>query len=392
MIILKQSNILTLPDGMYPDGNNLYFRVRSQGKYREFLYRCTIDGKATYRSLGTARKLTLKEARQKAKEYVPKPSLQKILFKNAYKDAIPIYGKHMAWKHMEEYSKRVESLVRRKVVPILGDKVVSEITTKDISQALLPMWINQHSLAKNLYFNIKGIFKAFIIQGLCESNPAEWDNKLEFYLPSSAKLSIESHYPFVPFKDIPDVFSRIYHHRCKKFKDSDAPSKRLVIFVILSCLRVGEAVTLKWSYLKEDPDLGMYLDIPAKNRKGHKKVNHHLPVTSYMEEFLKNQPRVNEYIFGSLGTLTGYLNKRSASKIFHGGLKGIGSTFHGFRSSFRSWAADNNLNYDACELILSHEIGNRVTRSYYRTDLYHKRKEILTLWNKYLFSNVNIKK
>lgn len=99
MPTLRQATLLTLPDGTYPDGNNLYFRVRNQGRTREFLYRCTIKGKPTFRSLGSIKKIpTLKEARQRAKEYIPEESVTKILFKDAYEKALPHLLLHKQWK------------------------------------------------------------------------------------------------------------------------------------------------------------------------------------------------------------------------------------------------------------------------------------------------------
>ena len=60
MATLRQATLFTLPDGIYPDGGNLYFRVRNQGRTREFLYRCTIKGKPTFRSLGSNARIGIK--------------------------------------------------------------------------------------------------------------------------------------------------------------------------------------------------------------------------------------------------------------------------------------------------------------------------------------------
>ena len=132
MIALKQSTLFTLPDGIYPDGANLYFRVRSQGKYREFLYRCTIRGKATYKSLGTAKKLTLKEARQKAKTIVPEESYPKILFKDAYLKALPHVANFKHWKNEEHATKRFE------------EEDVRNFGSKDIIRASNPGLYHDH--------------------------------------------------------------------------------------------------------------------------------------------------------------------------------------------------------------------------------------------------------
>ena len=382
MLVLKQSNLLTLKDGVYPDGNNLYFRVRNQGKSREFLYRCTIKGRPTYRSLGTVKRITLKEARQLAKVYIPEPAKSKITLDEAYKEALEIYARQRLWK-TKGTSKRIESLLQRFVLPSLGNRKICSITAEDIVEVILPLWTTKHVTAERILSNLRGIFKIFMVKEYCTKNPCEWKNQVELFLPPSSKVHTPSHYPFIPPSEMPDAFKKIFEYK-------ESTQKSLVMFVILSALRVSEAASLQWSYIKEDKELGRYFDIPAENRKGTKKSNHRLPITPYMELLLSKITRTSEYVFTSSTSSRRkkHIDVRSATRLFHERLN-LPCTFHGFRSSFRSWSAENSLDPDASELILSHEIGSKVSRAYLRTDLYHKRKEILIAWNEYLFSKID---
>ena len=158
MIALKQSTLFTLPDGIYPDGANLYFRVRSQGKYREFLYRCTIRGKATYKSLGTAKKLTLKEARQKAKTFVPEESYPKILFKDAYLKALPHVANFKHWKNEEHATKRFEESIRIYWLPHLGSYYVSQLTVEDVVKACKINWEVKPASCERALGNLRSLF------------------------------------------------------------------------------------------------------------------------------------------------------------------------------------------------------------------------------------------
>lgn len=382
MPTLRQATLLTLPDGTYPDGNNLYFRVRNQGRTREFLYRCTIKGKPTFRSLGSIKKIpTLKEARQRAKEYIPEESVTKILFKDAYEKALPHLLLHKQWKSPDA-PKRFSQYIHNYWMPPFANVYVHLITTEDIASTIKDAWLTKTPSAKLALGFLRALFKVFVILGYCESNPAIWENKLEGILPPFTRVHRQEHMPYISAREARDLITRLLAPRNYRV----GTRVYLLIFVILSALRVGEALSLQWSFIKESDDLGKYFDIPAELRKGRVNSNHLLPITKEMGYLLSKIPKDSKYIFSSYKTHRP-INRTCATKIFSE--LDIPCSFHGFRSTFRVWAAENSLDHDASEFILSHEIGTKVTRSYYRTDLYHKRKEILTQWNKYLFSLIN---
>lgn len=384
MVTLRQSNLLTLPDGIYPDGNNLYFRVRNQGRSRDFLYRCTIRGKATYKSLGTLKKVqTLKEARQKAKEFDPEAIATRIKFSSATVKAIPFVVLQRHWKHEKESEQRFIGYINKYWMPKLGPMLVYNITSEHIAEIIKEAWIAKPPSAKKAVTALKLLFNVFVSLNYCKENPVIWNSKLEYFLPEQSRIHSPQHMKFISAEETRKLLSSLLTPRNSRI----GSRIYLLIFVILSVLRVGEALSLKWEYLKESPSLGKYFDIPKEFRKGYKDSNHILPITKEMEDLLNKIPRKSPYLFYSYRTNEPIV-RTSASKLFKD--LNIPCSFHGFRSTFRSWAAENSLDHNACELILSHEIGTKVTRSYYRTDLYHKRKEILTLWNKYLFSNIDI--
>ena len=58
---------------------------------------------------------------------------------------------------------------------------------------------------------------------------------------------------------------------------------------------------------------------------------------------------------------------------------------HGLRSSFRNWAEENyNFSRRAVELCLSHTNKNKVENAYLRSNLFGKRQQIMSEWNKFL--------
>jgi integrase len=56
-------------------------------------------------------------------------------------------------------------------------------------------------------------------------------------------------------------------------------------------------------------------------------------------------------------------------------------TPHGFRSTFRDWAAERtNFPREVVEMALAHAIGNKVEEAYRRGDLFGKRSELMDAW------------
>ena len=59
-------------------------------------------------------------------------------------------------------------------------------------------------------------------------------------------------------------------------------------------------------------------------------------------------------------------------------------TVHGFRSSFRDWAADRGVEFDVAEQCLAHAVGSSVTRAYLRTTMIERRRKVMADWAAFL--------
>jgi integrase len=75
--------------------------------------------------------------------------------------------------------------------------------------------------------------------------------------------------------------------------------------------------------------------------------------------------------------------KRKGLQFLIGNMK-LAGTIHGFRSSFRDWAAEKTTYpHEVCEQALAHLIGNGVTRAYLRGDAFDKRRSLMESWGAY---------
>ena len=64
---------------------------------------------------------------------------------------------------------------------------------------------------------------------------------------------------------------------------------------------------------------------------------------------------------------------------------GIAAVPHGFRSSFRDWAAEETDHpHEVIEAALAHVVQNRVEAAYRRTDLFERRRRLMGDWEAYL--------
>ena len=64
---------------------------------------------------------------------------------------------------------------------------------------------------------------------------------------------------------------------------------------------------------------------------------------------------------------------------------GIAVVPHGFRSSFRDWAAKQTDHArEVVEAALAHAVGNRIEAAYARSDLFERRRRLMDEWAIYL--------
>ena len=124
--------------------------------------------------------------------------------------------------------------------------------------------------------------------------------------------------------------------------------------------------------------------VPATRMKA--KVTHRVPLSERAVEILKGQRDRHPdtaLVFpapqGGIPTdmiLTSFLRKQKAKS----GEKGRFATAHGFRSSFRDWASENNYTPDWAERALAHTIKNQAEAAYHRTDLLEQRRTMMEAW------------
>jgi integrase len=140
-------------------------------------------------------------------------------------------------------------------------------------------------------------------------------------------------------------------------------------------VRSSEARGATWSEI--DLDNAVWT-IPAARMKT-KKAEHRVPLSDEAVALLRALPRMQDCDLVFPNTQ----NKQFSDMALSALLKrmDVNATPHGFRSSFRDWAAEcTGAPHEVAEMALAHQIPSAVERAYRRGDLFAKRRHLMDAW------------
>ena len=367
--------------GRYGDGRggfglSLLVKPRDNGRLsKTWCQRLRIDGRLTNIGLGPYPLVTLKEARDKAldnRRAVEKggdPRQQRVsndvpTFAEAAEAVIKIHAE--TWKK----GGRSEEIWRASLHDYAGKlepKPVDRITTSDVLGVLTPIWSSKRVTAKRVRQRISQIIKWAIAEGHRGDNPA--GDAIEAALPKHEAGQV--HHQALPHAEVGAALRTIR-------ESGAAPGTRLALeFLVLTASRSQEVRGARWAEID-----GATWTIPAERMK--KGREHRVPLSSRALEVLAEARQLtdgSDLVFPSSrggnqsdGTLSQLVKKLE-----------IKAVPHGFRSSFRDWAAEcSTAPREVCELALAHVNDDRTEAAYRRSDLFEKRRELMEDWAAYL--------
>ncbi|MBT4890192.1 MAG: tyrosine-type recombinase/integrase [Rhodospirillales bacterium] len=374
--------------GRYSDGNGLYLQI-SRFDTKAWIFRFTLNGKPRQMGLGPIDIVSLKEAREEAnrcrklvhqridpidlrsqersKSLVSSASI--ITFQECAEKYIDAHIS--SWKNAKHGSQWRNTLTTY-AFPILGNIPIQDVSTGMVLEVLEPIWTTKTETASRVRGRMESIL------GWAKSreyrkgeNPARWKDHLGNILPQKTKVSHVKHHAALPYEQIGRFMEEL---RSKKSNSSQG-----LELLILTATRTGEVIHATWNEIDFNKQLWT---IPAERTKTKKE--HRVPLSgdamNVLIEMKKNAS--SDYIF------PGARKGRPLSNMaFLQCLKRMGRgdlTAHGFRSSFRDWAAEQtNYPSEVAEMALAHTVGDKVEAAYRRGDLYNKRCKIMESWAKY---------
>jgi integrase len=378
--------------GRYVDGDGLYFKTIGQGR-AYWTYRFTAHGKGREMSLGPYPELTLEQARIKHKRLsadvdegidpvgrkhkaktaaIASPGGGKPTF-GAMADAY--IGAHEAsWrsgKHARQWSATLTSLPAS-----FRDLPVDQITTEHVLAVLRPIWSVKPETASRIRARIEVILASAAVAGHIppdRPNVAKWKNWLDLMLANPKKVGKpRGHHQALPYDQLPTLMKRL--------AEIDTTASRALRFTILTCARSGEVLNMTFDEVLFDDKVWR---VPASRMKMSK--SHDVPLSKAAVAILRAQEAQrndrNPYVFAGVRPMRP-LTHMSMSMCLRR-LK-IDATVHGFRSSFRDWAADIGVEFSVAEQCLAHSVGNAVTAAYLRSSMLERRRPVLADWSDFV--------
>lgn len=370
--------------GFYVDGHGLHLKVEPSGSKR-WVQRLMIRGKRCDLGLGSAALVSLAEARETAIENrkIARAGGDPIAERRRASDiptfeeaAKKVHDLHLPTWRNEKHSKQWLATLTEYVFPHFGRKKVDAITSADVLEALSPIWTAKPETAGRTRQRISAVMKWCVAQGWRQDNPAEAISRA---LPKRSKAV--KHRPSLPYQEVAGAISKV--------RDSEASdaTKLALEFLVLTASRSGEVRGAKW----EEFDLQAEIwTVPGERMKAGKP--HRVPLSPRSLHILKQAEKLGDktgLVFP--GTKTGKpLSDATFSKLLRE--LGIPCVPHGFRSSFRVWAAEQtNIPREVCEFALAHVIKDKAEAAYARSDLFEKRRKLMDSWAQYLASTGSAK-
>jgi integrase len=274
------------------------------------------------------------------------------------------------WKnprHIEQWTTTLATYA----YPIIGKLPVATIDTPLVLRCVEPIWKSKNATASRLRGRIESVLDWATVRGYRSGdNPARWRGHLEHVLPNGGEVAKVEHHPSLPYDDMPAFISRL---RARQGTASAA-----LLFAILTAARTNEVVGATW----DEVDLkNKTWTVPPERMKAGKE--HKVPLSDQAVALLRDLPREDGNAFLFIGSQPGQsINGKALHRLL--GRMGVNATVHGFRSSFRTWAAEQtNFPREVGEQSLAHTISDKVERAYKRTTLFDKRRQLMTAWVKF---------
>jgi len=373
--------------GYYNDGGGLYLRVAVGGS-KSWVFRFKADGRPREMGLGPVATLGLKEAREKAREArqlrlegidpidqrqahraTARAQVRRVMTFRQCAEAY-IAAHQDSWKNPKHRTQWPNSLAAY-VYPVFGDIPVDAIDLDLVVKALEPIWKTKTETASRVRGRIEAVLDWAAVRRFRQGdNPARWRGHLQ-KLFARKKESV--HHAALPYGELA-VFLEVL---CKQ----EETAARALHFAILTAARSGEVLGARWEKNEIDLDEQVWT-IPASRMKAGKE--HRVPLSKEALAILAEQRKVREGDFVFAGSKAGRpLGPNAMTSV----LRRIGRselTVHGFRSTFRDWAAErSNFPQEVCEMALAHAVSNQVEAAYRRGDLFTKRQQLMEAWSRF---------
>ena len=365
------------PPGRYADGNGLYLHVQPTAT-RSWVQCLVIRGRRRELGLGSARLVSLAEAREQALANRklaraggdPLAERRRAQGMPTFADAARavVEQKRAGWRDTT-HAKTWLSSLERFAFPRIGGRPVSEVNSADVLEILTPIWHVKMQTARKVRHRIRAVLEWAIAMNYRTDNPC--DRVAPVLGPQQVLVE---HMQALPHQQVAATVATV------RASDANPVVKLAFEFLVLTAVRSGEVRGARWD---EMDTKARVWTIPAARMKALR--DHRVPLCRRAAEVL-DAARTLVDGSGPLVFTAGGGKPLSQNRLrrlldkHH-----IAAVPHGFRSSFRDWAAEETDHpREVIEAALAHVVGNKVEAAYARSDLFDRRRRLMNDWEAYL--------
>jgi integrase len=372
--------------GYHPDGDGLYLQIGSTGT-KSWVFRYMLHGKAREMGLGSLKVVSLADARTRAAEQrallhdrvdpieardagrasAALSKAKSITFAKCAADFIKV--NRAGWKN-PKHASQWENTLETYCGPILGKLAVQAVDTGGVLRVLEPIWTEKPETARRLRGRIEKVLDwSTAREYRTGDNPARWRGHLDKLLPTIKKKNRVRHHPALPFDDMGKFMTSL--------RPLEGMAPQALEFLILTVARTGEVLGAR----RDEFDLAKAMwTVPAGRMKGERE--HRVPLSTRAVAIVRDLLKTHdgEYVFS--GQRAGKpLSNMALLQVLQERMGREDLTVHGFRSTFRDWAAERtNFAREVCEMALAHVISDETEAAYRRGDLLEKRRQLMAKW------------
>ena len=377
---LSAAFVRSAPPGRHADGNGLYLFVQPTGT-RSWVQRLVIRGRRRELGLGAATLVPLAKAREQAlaNRMLARSGGDPLADKRRVQ-GVPTFAeaaqrvleqKQGGWRgrwHAQNWIRSIE----RYAFPRIGSRPVSEVNTADVLEILTPIWHVKAETARAVRQRIRSVLEWAIALDMRSDNPC--DRVLPVLGPQN---DIVTHRQALPHRDVAAAIETV------RASSSAQPAVKLAFeFLVLTAARSAEVRLATWTEINAADRVWTISALRMKAKREHR-----VPLCGRALEILDAARALgdgNPLVFPMRSGKAVSASTLPKMLQYHE----IAAVAHGFRSSFRDWAAERTDHpREVIEAALAHVVQNKVEAAYARSDLFERRRLLMDDWSEYLARN-----
>jgi integrase len=373
--------------GMYADGGGLYLRVTHSGT-KNWVFRFMLNGRPRWMGVGPLHTIGLAEARNRAAGFrlqrhdgIDPIERRRAERQGARLDAAKAVtlkecaatytASHRPGWRNPKHAAQWEATLATYAEPVMGGLSVQAIDTALVLKVLEPIWTVKPETAGRVRGRIESILDWAKARGYrAGENPARWRGHLDKLLPSRSKVQRVEHHAALPYAELPRFLVSL--------REQEGIAARALELAILTAARTGEVIGAQWG---EMDLLGKTWTLPAVRMKAGRE--HRVPLSgpalAILQEMQAHRHADDAFVFP--GARPGRPLSNMAFLMLLRRMGRADLTAHGFRSSFRNWAAERtNFPAEVAEMALAHTVSDKTVAAYNRSDLFERRRRLMAAW------------